>query len=137
MRLTRTATLITAGLLTIGALTACGGDDDYQGICIDPATQQRVNDEYCTTDRHDGHHYGWGYYPVGSRVPAVGHKAAGYKTTVPSGRSYVRGGAPKTGGPVAKPSVKQPAYRNGTGGGAGSKPAQKSGGKSSFRSGRR
>jgi len=70
---------VTVGLtvLVAAALTRCGGPDN-QAICVDPATQVRVDDDECDEDGSDyssGYHSGryyWYYLRDGTRAPAVG-----------------------------------------------------------------
>lgn len=76
-------TILTAAVLAAALLAGCGGDsDDEQGICIDPATQQRVDDDACDSDGHT-----WVLVP---HPPAVGQKASGYRAAPAGTRPSVR-----------------------------------------------
>jgi hypothetical protein len=106
--------LVAAPLLA-ASLGACGGSDetpDYQGVCVDPQTQERVPDRDCDDGVHTGGAgFLWWYLLMNRRAPAVGAPLGGlsrgrdYVTTVPAGRPYVRGGVPPGGGTVTRASA--------------------------------
>ena len=102
--------------LMASSLTGCSSSADYAAVCVDPATEMRVDDDQCDDDRdYDGHSSGFFWYYLGqnSRVPAVGSGVSGgtYKGSTLSG-SVARGGLSKAGGS----SVKSTTTKGGFGG---------------------
>lgn len=107
MRRSRAVPLALTALLA-ATLTGCADDDaddpDSYAICVDPETQERLDDDECDDD--DGHtHVGAWYYFGGIRsgrtyvVPRVGETVAGGTFSEPSG-SVRRGGVSASGGSV-------------------------------------
>jgi hypothetical protein len=115
----RSAT-VTLGLtaLVATALTGCGGDKpdpDYAAICVNPQTNERLDDDKCKDDHeYDGHSGGfyWFYMPSHGTyvVPPVGghYTSTGGTYNVSSVRNGAgkpvtvqRGGVPKTGGTIS------------------------------------
>ena len=95
-------TLGAVPLLATG-LTGCGSDDDdydYSAVCVDQATQQRVDDDECDDDGRDGVH-GWYFIPVGFYAGGIGQRVGGGSFATPSG-SHIKGGVPKTGATVQR-----------------------------------
>jgi hypothetical protein len=98
--------------------TASADDAQYQGVCVDPATGQRVDDDVCDGDDGYGHGGGvgsgllWYYFLRGRSFPAVGapvstfREGSDYVRTVPTGTSYVSGGADRNGGTVSGESLR-------------------------------
>lgn len=104
-------TLVAA--MTAAGLTACGMADaedgaepDQLGVCVDPNTELRVDDDLCGDYDDDGHSssgffFLWMSTGSSHSVPAVGSKvpvAAGSRTLPPGARPAV--GAPRAGGPM-------------------------------------
>ncbi len=91
-------------------------DLQYQGVCVDPATGERVDDDVCDDD--DGYGSGgssgllWYYFLRGRSFPAVGapvstfREGSDYVRSVPTGTSYVSGGAARSGGTVSSESLR-------------------------------
>lgn len=78
-------------------------EENAQGICVDPKTELRVDDNLCDDDGGtSGRGYVWYYVGSGHRAPAVGspYKAAPGSFTTP--RSYTRGGTHYDGGTTAR-----------------------------------
>ena len=110
-------------LLATG-LTGCGGDNDEQefdnvAVCVDPRTEQRLDDSACDDDDDRGGGGGFAWYYFGGInsgrtyvAPAVGQRVGGGTFTKPSVGSTKLGGVAKSGGSVA---------RGGFGGGGGGK----------------
>lgn len=93
-------------VLAASALTACG--EDGSAICVDPQTEQRVDDGSCdgVDEDYDGTGAGfyWFYIPSGTSAPAVGssyNPSSGYYKA-PSGQTYSKGGVSKSGGTVSR-----------------------------------
>lgn len=92
--------------LTLAAsygLTGCSSGDDYQGICTDPVTEERVDDDLCESGDDDSD-FVWFYMGSGHSAPPIGkkfNKSHGvYK--VPSGKTASKGGVSKTGGKITR-----------------------------------
>lgn len=113
------------------ALSGCsgggtgGGDLDaddlqYQGVCADPDTGERVDDDVCDDDDARGGSgvgsaFLWYYFLRGRAFPAVGAPVRGFREgsdyvrSVPTGSSYVSGGADRAGGTVSSSSLRSAA----------------------------
>ncbi len=79
------------------ALTGCAAADPnpeptHQAICVDPETEQRVEDDECDDGGRLGVG-GWYFLAMGARFAGVGQLATGGSRQVPS-TSHVRGGLP-------------------------------------------
>lgn len=120
--------------LVAEALTGCGDDNnkkaDYAAICVNPVTNERIDDSQCHDDReYDGHSGGfyWFYVPTGGGyvMPPVGNHyiingGATYHVPASTGgrtTTIQRGGIPNTGGKVS--TVSRGGF-GGSGGKAGS-----------------
>lgn len=89
------------------SLVAYADDDDYDysAVCVDQATEERIDDEYCDDDSSSdgGSAYVWYYIPSGGHAPSVGSQARGGSFSDPGSRfSVERGGAPARGGTIAR-----------------------------------
>lgn len=104
-------------VLAASSLSGCGGDPDVAAVCVDPQTQERVDDDQCddsnTPRDYDGGSGVGGaffWYYVGTQtsraIPAVGAPVSGGtwngQGLVNSGRSVQRGGLPADGAPSFK-----------------------------------
>lgn len=69
------------------ALSGCTSTPDYEAVCIDEQTYERVDDDMCDDNEYNsyGGGYTWYYYGGGSRVPSVGSHVSGGSTTKPRG----------------------------------------------------
>ena len=116
--------VVTSMLAT--SLTGCApapeDDPQYQGICVDPETEQRIPDDQCDDDDGRSGFGGvglWYFFLMGSRFPAIGAPLTGYRSGTdyvrgtPQGASYVRGGAAANGGRVSPASVSRAAGSGG------------------------
>jgi hypothetical protein len=107
-------------VIAASSLSGCAADEpDYAAICVNPQTQERVDDDDCDDGDHpadydgDGGGFFWYYVATSSngRVPAVGKSYTSTKGTfngskVTKSHSVVRGGAPKSGGSSFKSTTK-------------------------------
>jgi hypothetical protein len=86
---------VTIGVTAVvaAALSGCSSDPDYNAVCIDEETQERVSDYQCDDDSGT---YSWYYLGSGRRIPSVGSRVSGGSTVEPSG-SVARGGQPSGG----------------------------------------
>lgn len=90
-------------------LTGCASSADYAAVCVDPETQQRVDDDQCDDDAdYNGAGTGFFWYYLGARsvVPAIGQTATGgtFRGSTLNG-TVQRGGLPTTGGSTVKSST--------------------------------
>lgn len=99
---------VTLGVTAVVAsgLTGCASSADYAAVCVDPDTEQRVDDSQCDDDRdYDGSSAGffWYYLAASRVVPAVGARVSGgtFNGSSLSG-TVQRGGLPRTGGSTVK-----------------------------------
>lgn len=91
----RSAVVVVGMFLGSVILTACSEPSpDYDRLCVDDVTGQRVDDDECDEDGSGGHRYH--YYPHGSSHPAVGSKVTGGTTVKPATGSW--GSVPRSGG---------------------------------------
>ncbi|WP_295661082.1 hypothetical protein [uncultured Nocardioides sp.] len=99
------STGVSLGVTAIMAagLSGCASSPDYAAVCVDPDTDERVDDDQCDDDRAAGSGVGgaflWYYLGASSRVPALGSRVAG-GTFNGSGLNGTvqRGGLPEAGG---------------------------------------
>jgi hypothetical protein len=57
--------------------------EEYVGVCIDPETQNRVDDDYCESDNnHYNPFFTPYYYPYGYMIPAVGYMVYGGNSSI-------------------------------------------------------
>ena len=92
--------------LMASSLTGCASSADYAAVCVDPDTQERVDDDQCDDASEDGGGgtgFFWYYLAARSIVPAVGQTATGgtYRGSTLNG-TVQRGGLPTTGGSTVK-----------------------------------
>lgn len=107
MRSTSISLGITA--LMASSLTGCSSSADYAAVCVDPETQERVDDDQCDDDSGSngaGTAFLWYYLAASSRFPAVGGTVSGGTFNGSSINGTVqRGGLPSTGGSSVKSST--------------------------------
>jgi hypothetical protein len=109
---------VTLGVTAVMAsgLTGCATSADYAAVCVNPDTEERVDDSQCDDDKdYDGVSSGffWYYLAASRAVPALGSVVSGgtFNSSNLSG-TVQRGGLPKTGGS----SVKSATTKGGFGG---------------------
>ena len=100
---------VAAGIALV-VVTGCGsGQQDNreqaEAICVDPVSNNRVDDDYCDEDDDDYHPgYGYFFFMPGMHIPGMGQSAShGSRTQPPNTRANF-GGFNKTGGSYTKPS---------------------------------
>lgn len=87
------------GLVAIGAFDS---GTDQRGVCVDRATDVRVDDDVCDDNTTNGAH-GWYFIPSGRRAPAEGQAVSGQGSfTQPSSDSFSKGGVAADGGKVTR-----------------------------------
>lgn len=84
--------------LAAATLSGCTSSPDYNTVCIDEETRERVDDDYCEDDSYSSYSGGYTWYYIGSgqRVPSVGSRVYGGSTSKP--RGSVSGGSGSSGG---------------------------------------
>ncbi len=90
-------------------LTGCATSADYAAVCVDPGTQERVEDDQCDDDSdYNGAGTGFFWYYLAARavVPAVGQTTSGgtFRGSTLNG-TVQRGGLPTTGGSTVRSST--------------------------------
>jgi hypothetical protein len=112
-RMRSNTVLLGVTALAAAGLTGCAAEPDYAAICVDPESQNRVEDTRCDDGEDpDEYHAGspvpgffWFYFATSSRsvLPAVGSRydasAGTYsgRALVSGGKSVQRGGMPSAG----------------------------------------
>ena len=108
MRSSSVALGVTA--LMASTLTGCGSDSaDYAAVCVNPETEERVDDDQCDDDRDYngvGGGFFWYYLGASSRVPAIGAPVSGGTFRGAGLNNVQRGGLPAAGAPSVRSSVK-------------------------------
>jgi hypothetical protein len=75
-KLSSTTVALGLGIGMALTLAGCGEDEpDHSAVCVDEATQVRVDDDRCDGDDHRG--FVWFYYPIHVSAPAVGSTVKG------------------------------------------------------------
>lgn len=90
-------------------LTGCASSADYAAVCVDPATEERVDDGQCDDDSdYNGTGTGFFWYYLAGRalVPGVGSTVTGgtFRGSTLNG-TVQRGGLPTTGGSTVRSST--------------------------------
>jgi hypothetical protein len=73
--------------LAAATLSGCTSSPDYNAVCIDEDTRERVSDYQCDDDEYSSYSggYSWYYIGGGQRVPSIGSRVSGGSTSRPSG----------------------------------------------------
>ena len=96
--------LLAAGLAGCSSSSgeATSDDADYEAVCVDDSTQQRIDDDYCddrATRYHGSGAAAWYFLARGVGLPRKGGKVTGGTFRDPgAGYTVRRGGAPVGGG---------------------------------------
>ncbi len=95
--------------LMASSLTGCASSADYAAVCVDPETEERVDDDQCDDDSDyngSGSGFFWYYLAARSIVPGVGSTVSGgtFRGSTLNG-TVQRGGLPSTGGSTVKSST--------------------------------
>lgn len=118
-RLRSSGVLIGVTAVMASGLTGCSSSADYAAVCVDPDTQQRVDDDECDDDSDyngTGSGFFWYYLGASSRVPGIGSTVSGGTFNGSSLSGDVRrGGLPSDGGSTVKSSTRSGGF-GGSGG---------------------
>lgn len=105
------STSISLGITAVMAssLTGCASSADYAAVCVNPDTQERVDDDQCDDDSdYNGAGSGFFWYYLGARalVPGIGSTVTGgtFRGSTLNG-TVQRGGLPSTGGSTVRSST--------------------------------
>jgi hypothetical protein len=111
------STGVSLGVTAIMAagLSGCASSPDYAAVCVDPETEERVDDDQCDDGASSGAGaaFLWYYLGASSRVPALGGRVAG-GTFNGSGLNGTiqRGGLPEAGGSSVKSTTRTGGFGN-------------------------
>lgn len=68
------------------ALSGCTSSQDYDAVCIDEDTEERVSDYNCDDySPSSGSTYVWYYVNSSRRIPSIGSRVSGGSTDKPAG----------------------------------------------------
>lgn len=88
--------VLAAALLGGCAEDPTGPTGDYDELCVDEQTQERVPDPWCEDgpDRHGGHSFVYipYHHGVANKAYPVGSKVSGWTYAKPGSGTFVRGG---------------------------------------------
>jgi hypothetical protein len=128
MRKLQGATCSTLGLVSALAVVIAGcsvapSEADEIGVCIDPKTEQRIDDDKCSDgsngwESDDGSVWFWYSVSSGHSAPPIGQKvnpSHGYRGE-PKSTYYSRGGVPKTGSVISKSTIQRGGFGVGNAG---------------------
>ena len=113
----------TSAVLASSFLSACSSTHtpDYAGVCMDDKTQKRLDDAECEHHTRHGINPMWVYFAMGRRVGPVGGVLGGYQRTLPTDKTYSRGGVVPGGGKLGADTIREgTAIKGANGAGKGS-----------------
>lgn len=123
----KTLVAVATAIALLFGTAACGdmsasGEPDYMGVCVDPNTETRLDDDACDDDESEFLTYAVLWYLAsnsGHAYPGVGHKVnkSHYVTSLPKGKKAKMGLSSKGGSSVKSYTNK----KYGNGGSSGSK----------------
>lgn len=120
---TSTIGLVSAVALALAGCSVAPSEADEIGVCIDPKTEQRIDDDKCTDgsegwESSDGSVWFWYSTTSGHTAPPIGQKVSkshGY-TGGPKSTSYARGGVPNSGSVISKSTIDRGGFGAGNAG---------------------
>lgn len=115
--------LVAALALVISGCSVPPAEADEIGVCINPKTQERIEDDRCSDgseswESDDGSVWFWYSTTSGHNAPPVGQKVTpshGY-TGAPGKSYYARGGVPKAGSQISKDTIQRGGFGSGSAG---------------------
>jgi hypothetical protein len=115
--------LVSALALVLAGCAVSPEEADEIGVCIDPKTDTRIEDDKCSDgsegwESDDGSVWFWYGINSGHNAPPIGQKVTksnGY-TGAPKSSSYSRGGVPKTGSTISKSTISRGGFGVGNAG---------------------
>lgn len=115
--------LVSALALVISGCTVSPSEADEIGVCIDPKTETRIDDDKCSDgsegwESDDGSVWFWYSTSSGHTAPPVGQKVTkshGY-TGSPKSTYYARGGVPTSGSTISKSTIARGGFGSGSAG---------------------
>jgi hypothetical protein len=108
------STTVSLGVTAVVAagLSGCASEPDYAAVCVDPDTQERVDDDECDDASTNGGSgigsaFVWYYLGANSRVPGLGSRVSGGTTSTSGLNGKIqRGGLSNDGGSSVKSTTK-------------------------------
>lgn len=118
-----TVGLVASLALILAGCTAAPADSDEIGVCIDPKTDQRIEDDECPNGRNgweseNGSVWFWYSTSSGHSAPPIGQKvirSTGY-SGAPTATYHSRGGVPKAGSVISKSTIARGGFGSGSAG---------------------
>lgn len=118
-----TVGLVSALALVLAGCTVSPSEADEIGVCIDPNTEQRIDDDKCTDgsegwESEDGSVWFWYSTSSNHTAPPIGQKVTksqGY-TGAPKTNAFSRGGVPTAGSSISKSTIARGGFGSGTAG---------------------
>lgn len=115
--------LVSALALVLAGCAVSPDEADEIGVCINPRTDERIDDDRCTDgsegwESDDGSVWFWYSTNSGHNAPPIGQKVTkshGY-TGGPKSSYYSRGGVPKTGSAISKSTISRGGFGVGNAG---------------------
>lgn len=122
-KMVNTVGLVSALALALSGCTVSPAEADEIGVCINPKTEERIDDNRCTDgsegwESEDGSVWFWYSTSSGHTAPPVGQKVTrshGY-TGTPKSSYYARGGVPKAGSSISKSTIARGGFGSGSAG---------------------
>lgn len=118
-----TVGLVSALAIALSACSVSPSEADEIGVCVDPKTEQRIDDDKCSDgsdgwESDDGSVWFWYSTSSGYNAPPVGQKVSkshGY-SGAPKSSAYARGGVPTSGSTISKSSISRGGFGTGSAG---------------------
>jgi hypothetical protein len=119
----QTVGLVSALALVLVGCTVAPSDADEIGVCMNPNTDERIEDDRCPDgsegwESEDGSVWFWYSTSAGHNAPPIGQKVTksnGY-TGTPKSNYYARGGVPTAGSSVSKSTIARGGFGSGSAG---------------------
>ena len=122
-KMTHTIPLVSALAFVLAGCTVSQAEADEIGVCIDPKTETRIDDDKCSDgsegwESNDGSVWFWYSTSSGYNAPPVGQKVTpshGYSGS-PKTSAYSRGGVPTSGSTISKSTIARGGFGSGSSG---------------------
>jgi len=118
-----TVGLVSALAIVLAGCSVAPSEADEIGVCIDPKTEQRIDDDNCSDgsegwESDNGSVWFWYSTNSGHSAPPVGQKVTrshGY-SGAPKSSYYSRGGVPTSGSTISKSAISRGGFGSGSAG---------------------
>lgn len=118
-----TVGLVSALALVISGCTVAPAEADEIGVCINPKTEERVDDDQCSDgsegwESDNGSVWFWYATNSGHSAPPIGQRVTSSHGHVgaPKSSFYSRGGVPKAGSTISKSTIARGGFGSGSAG---------------------